>query len=150
MDDEGMGYVIILVLILAFGFAVISILIFISLLFLALLIIFIPLIVFGYVKTKNKRRCPYCSISMGRLEEEEKKAFQCPECLRIFRDKPKKKIEKQDYKNLGWLRYQYYDLQKNIQEIADEQNVSMITIKKWVDKLDSTLKDLDEKEFESF
>ncbi len=148
MDDENI--IIILVIVLAVGSTVISILSFISLIFLAFLIIIIPLVIFGYVKTKNKRRCPYCSISMGRLEEEEKKAFQCPKCLRIFRDKPKKKIEKQDYMNSGWLRHQYYDLRKSIQEIATEQNVSMITIKKWVDELENTSKHLEEKEFEPF
>ncbi|MFW9971346.1 MAG: hypothetical protein ACFFDF_14225 [Candidatus Odinarchaeota archaeon] len=150
MDDDWIGYIIFLVIVLVIGSTVISILSFISLFFLALLIIFIPLIIFGYVKTKNKRRCPYCSISMGRLEEEEKKVFQCPKCLRIFRDKPKKKLEKQDYMNSEWLSHQYYDLQKNFQEIANDQNVSMITIKKWVDRLESTSKHLEKKEFEPF
>ncbi|MHA2180359.1 MAG: hypothetical protein ACXAAH_02915, partial [Promethearchaeota archaeon] len=70
--------------------------------------------------------------------KEGKLAFHCPKCLKIFRDKPKKRAEKQDYMNLGWLRHQHYNLEKNVQEIADEQNVSMITIKKWVDKLEST------------
>lgn len=42
---------------------------------------------------------------------------------------------KDDYKNLVWLRYQYYELGKTIQDIADEQGVSMITIRKWIDKL---------------
>ncbi|MFX1419955.1 MAG: hypothetical protein ACFE9N_13635 [Promethearchaeota archaeon] len=85
---------------------------------------------------------------MGRLEEEEKKVFQCPKCLKIFRDKPKKpkkRIEKQDYMNEVWLKHQYYDLEKSVQEIANEQNVSMITIKKWVDKLESNSKHLEDK-----
>jgi len=83
---------------------------------------------------------------MERLEEEEEKLdFQCPKCLRIFRDKLKKRMETQDYMNLGWLRLQHYNLEKDIQEIADEQNVSMITIKKWVDKLENNQKRLEEK-----
>jgi len=99
------------------------------------------------IKILPLRSCPYCRISMERLKKkEEKVAFQCPKCLKIFRDKPKKRIEKQDYMNLGWLRHQHYNLEKSIQEIADEQNVSMITIKKWVDKLESTSKHLEEKE----
>ena len=92
------------------------------------------------------RNCPYCRISMERLgEEEEKAAFQCPKCFKIFRDKPKRILEKQDYMNLGWLRFQHYNLEKNIQEIADEQNVSMITVKKWVDKLENKQKRLEER-----
>jgi len=47
------------------------------------------------------------------------------------------KVEvKDDYKNLDWLRHQYYDLGKSIQNIADVQGVSMITIKKWIDKIE--------------
>ena len=42
--------------------------------------------------------------------------------------------EKGDYKNLDWLRHQWHDLGKSIQDIADEQGVSMITIRKWLDK----------------
>jgi len=42
---------------------------------------------------------------------------------------------KDDYKNLVWLRYQHYELGKNVQDIASEQGVSMITIRKWIDKL---------------
>ncbi|MFX1428112.1 MAG: hypothetical protein ACFFBE_16785 [Promethearchaeota archaeon] len=83
----------------------------------------------------SSRSCPNCCISMERLEKDkEKLIFQCPECLKVFRE-PTKKIEKQDYMNLGWLRHQHYNLEKSVQEIADEQNVSMITIKKWVEKL---------------
>jgi len=45
--------------------------------------------------------------------------------------------EKDDFKNLDWLKHQYYDLGKTIQVIANEQGVSMITIRKWLDKLES-------------
>ncbi|UCC19385.1 MAG: hypothetical protein JSV62_14970, partial [Promethearchaeota archaeon] len=124
MDDDLIGYIVLLGIMYAIGSIVISILSFISLLFLAFFIILTPLVIFGYIKTRNKRRCPYCSISMGRLEEQEKKEFQCPECMRIFRDKPKKRIEKkriekQDYMNEEWLKHQYYDLEKSYQEIAN-------------------------------
>ena len=43
--------------------------------------------------------------------------------------------EKDDYKNLEWLRRQYYESGKTIQDIANNQGVSMITIRKWIDKL---------------
>lgn len=43
--------------------------------------------------------------------------------------------EKDDYKNSEWLRRQYYESGKTIQEIANNQGVSMITIRKWIDKL---------------
>ena len=46
----------------------------------------------------------------------------------------KKVEEKDDYKNLDWLRYQYYEIGKSIQDIANDQGVSMITIRKWLDK----------------
>ncbi|MFX1448271.1 MAG: hypothetical protein ACFFCG_09050, partial [Promethearchaeota archaeon] len=53
-----------------------------------------------------------------------------------FRDqeKVKKAEEKDDYKNIDWLRHQYYELGKSIQDIADEQGVSMMVIRKWLDK----------------
>ena len=44
---------------------------------------------------------------------------------------------KDDYKDLAWLRYQYYELGRTIQNIADGQGVSMITIRKWLDKLET-------------
>lgn len=45
---------------------------------------------------------------------------------------------KEDYKNLDWLRYQYHDLGKSIQDIAHDQGVSMITIKEWLEKIGET------------
>lgn len=42
--------------------------------------------------------------------------------------------EKDDYKNLDWLRQQYYEIGRTIQDIAEGQGVSMITIRKWLDK----------------
>lgn len=50
------------------------------------------------------------------------------------RKRIKKVEEKGDYKNLDWLRHQRHELGKSIQDIADEQGVSMITIRKWLDK----------------
>jgi len=44
--------------------------------------------------------------------------------------------EKKNYMNLKWLNHQYYELGRSLQDIANDQGVSMITIKKWVDKLD--------------
>jgi len=46
---------------------------------------------------------------------------------------------KKDYTNLKWLNHQYYELGRSLQDIASDQGVSMITVKKWVDKLDGTL-----------
>ena len=59
------------------------------------------------------------------------------------RNQIKKSRPKEDYSDLDWLKHQYYDLGRTIQDIADEQNVSMITIKKWLDELegDSKVKD---------
>lgn len=46
--------------------------------------------------------------------------------------------EKKDYTDLEWLRKQFQVLNRSIQEIADEQNTSIITIKKWVKKLENS------------
>ncbi len=43
---------------------------------------------------------------------------------------------------LTWIKHQYYDLGRSIQDIADDQHESMMTIKKWVDKLEDGPKDL--------
>jgi len=40
------------------------------------------------------------------------------------------------YTDLQWLEIQHYELKKSIQEIASEQNVSMITIKNYIEKID--------------
>jgi len=53
--------------------------------------------------------------------------------------------EKQEYMNPSWLKHQYYDLGKSLQDIANEQNVSMITIRKWIDKLSPASGDLVDK-----
>ncbi|MFX1279375.1 MAG: hypothetical protein ACFFA3_08155 [Promethearchaeota archaeon] len=49
---------------------------------------------------------------------------------------PSKVVEKNYYKNEKWLNHQYNELRRSLQDIAIDQGVSMITIKKWVDKLD--------------
>ncbi len=59
---------------------------------------------------------------------------------------PKRVEEKKDYMNPDWLKHQYHDLGRSLQNIANEQNVSMFTIKKWVDKLDDDNKDVDTSE----
>jgi len=46
------------------------------------------------------------------------------------------------FTDLQWLEIQHYELKKSIQEIASEQNVSMITIKKYVEKIDRKQKDI--------
>ncbi|MFX0028805.1 MAG: zinc ribbon domain-containing protein, partial [Candidatus Hermodarchaeota archaeon] len=52
------------------------------------------------------------------------------------------------YENLEWLRHHYYELGWSIQDIANYQGVSMITVKKWVDKLRSTPIDTKDQEQE--
>ncbi len=142
MDDDAIGYIIILLLFLGGSIVITILALIISLILLGFFILLVPLIIFGYVKTRNKRKCPYCFISMEGIKEEGKTVYQCPECSRIFKDvESKQKKEKQDYRNLNWLKHQHYDLQKSIQEIANEQRVSMITIQKWVEKLENKLKE---------
>ena len=51
---------------------------------------------------------------------------------RIFSER----TEKQDYTDLKWLEKQHFELNKSIQQIADEQNVSMMTIKEWINKIE--------------
>lgn len=46
--------------------------------------------------------------------------------------------EREDYKNLEWLNHHYSKLGWSMQDIANDQGVSMITIKKWIDKLKHT------------
>ncbi|MFW9823661.1 MAG: zinc ribbon domain-containing protein, partial [Candidatus Thorarchaeota archaeon] len=43
--------------------------------------------------------------------------------------------EKRDFTDLKWLEHQYYGLGRTIQDIADDQGVSMITIKRWLVKI---------------
>jgi uncharacterized OB-fold protein len=50
---------------------------------------------------------------------------------------PKKRnVEKKDYINPNWLKHQYYELNRSIQDIADDQNVNMVTIRKKLDILE--------------
>ena len=53
---------------------------------------------------------------------------------------------KKNYLNLKWLNHQYYEVGRSLQNIADDQGVSMMTIKKWVEKLDRISVDVDAKE----
>ena len=53
---------------------------------------------------------------------------------------------KKNYMNLKWLNRQYYELGRSLQDIADDQGVSMMTIKKWVDNLDRISVGVDAKE----
>ena len=51
-------------------------------------------------------------------------------------DKSKRFPErKYEYYDLSWLENQYYNLGKTLQDIADDQNVSMIEIRKYLDKV---------------
>ena len=46
------------------------------------------------------------------------------------------RIKKQNYTDLKWLEKQHFELNKSIQQIANEQNVSMVTIKEWINKIE--------------
>lgn len=54
---------------------------------------------------------------------------------------------KKNYMNVKWLNHQHYELGKSLQDLANDQGVSMMTIKKWVDKLDDGSADIDAKEW---
>jgi hypothetical protein len=47
--------------------------------------------------------------------------------------------EKEDYKNRVWLKHHYHKLGWSIQDIANDQGVSMMTVKKWVEKLENDI-----------
>jgi parallel beta-helix repeat protein len=49
------------------------------------------------------------------------------------------KVEKTDYMNPNWLRYQYYDRKRTIYQIAQDQNTSIYTIRKWLDKIEEPI-----------
>ena len=46
------------------------------------------------------------------------------------------RTKKQNYTDLKWLEKQHFELNKSIQQIANEQNVSMVTIKEWINKIE--------------
>ncbi len=46
------------------------------------------------------------------------------------------KVEKKEYMNPDWLKAQYYDQKKTLYQIAQDQNTSIYTIRKWLDKLE--------------
>lgn len=48
----------------------------------------------------------------------------------------KRSEEKYEFQNLKWLKYQYYDMGRSVQEIANDQGVSIMTITKWLDILE--------------
>ena len=53
-----------------------------------------------------------------------------------YLEAPSKVVLKNDYMNVKWLNHQYYELGRSLQDIAIDQGVSMITVKKWVNKLE--------------
>jgi len=59
---------------------------------------------------------------------------------RRLKEKKEKIKEKKEEFDLKWLKHQYYDLGRSIQEIADELNESLITIRKWLDNIDKPAK----------
>ena len=73
-------------------------------------------------------------LGLGGVSERSKRWFSLKEG-NVY-EKVEKVEEKDKFKNLDWLKHQYYDLGKSIQNIADDQGVSMITIRKWIDKIE--------------
>ena len=59
---------------------------------------------------------------------------------RRLKEKKEKIKEKKEEFDLKELKHQYYDLGRSIQEIADELNESIITIRKWLDNIDKPAK----------
>lgn len=60
--------------------------------------------------------------------------------LTYYLQAPSKVVEKKDYMDLEWLNHQYNELGMSFQDIAINQGVSMITVKKWVDRLPNSKK----------
>jgi len=65
--------------------------------------------------------------------------------LLMYYRKQKEKIDREERiqekkGDLQWLKHQYYDLGRSIQDIADELDESMITIKKWLENIDKPAK----------
>lgn len=54
----------------------------------------------------------------------------------VYSKLPPKFEARKNYMNLKWLNHQYYEGGRSLQDIADDQGVSMMTIKKWIYKLD--------------
>ena len=52
------------------------------------------------------------------------------------REKTKIISKKRKEFNAEWFKHQYYDLGKSIQDIADELNESVATLRKRIDKID--------------
>ena len=50
---------------------------------------------------------------------------------------------------LEWIKTQYYDLNRSIQDIADDLNESMMTIRKYLDEIDNQGLTNDEKKYQS-
>ena len=48
-------------------------------------------------------------------------------------------MEKKDYMNPEWLKYQYYELKRSIQDIANDQHVPMPTIWSKLEKLEKPI-----------
>ncbi len=83
---------------------------------------------------KSFKTCPHCR---EKLPLRAKFCFYCGQKFEAIKPIPPisgiKEINGQI--NINWLKHQYYDLGNSLQDIANEQNLSMITIRKWVDKL---------------
>ena len=54
----------------------------------------------------------------------------------FYLNSPPKLEVKTDYMNIKWLNHQYYELGRSLQDIANDQGVSMMTVKKWVNNLE--------------
>lgn len=50
---------------------------------------------------------------------------------------PERHVKKKNgHMNLSWLKHQYYSLGRSIQDIADKLDVSMMSVRKWLDRIE--------------
>ncbi|MFX1375927.1 MAG: hypothetical protein ACFFA0_08965 [Promethearchaeota archaeon] len=94
---------------------------------------------------KPTKFCPYCGKKIP------VKAKFCAWCgKKIEKIQPKTEIsytrEQEGKIDLSWLKQQYYSLGRSIQDIADELNVSMVSIRKLLDRLEAISEEKEEKE----
>jgi len=82
---------------------------------------------------KSFRICPHCR---QKLPLRAKFCVNCGQKVEVI--KPISAIKGRNGQiNLNWLKHQYYDLERSIQDIADDRNESMITIRKLLDRIEA-------------
>ncbi|MBA7684150.1 hypothetical protein ES703_92540 [subsurface metagenome] len=97
------------------------------------------------IAEKSFRTCPHCR---QKLPLGAKFCVTCGQKVEVLKPIPPISAIKgrNGQINLNWLKHQYYDLERSIQDIADDRNVNMITIRKLLDRIEAISK---KKEVES-